>query len=68
MVDVKVIGGEMSQAEIDAYVDRARQKYPDTIITGMDAGSPAILWAPWTASITASGPRRQTGSSTPAAA
>ena len=36
MVDVKVIGGEMSQAEIDAYVDRARQKYPDKIITGMD--------------------------------
>ena len=36
MVDVKVIGGEMSQAEIDAYVDRARQTYPDKIITGMD--------------------------------
>jgi len=36
MVDVKVTGGEMSQAEIDAYVDRARQKYPDKIISGMD--------------------------------
>ena len=36
MVDVKVTGGELSQKEIDAYVSRARQKYPDKVITGMD--------------------------------
>jgi hypothetical protein len=36
MVDVKVIGGELSSAEIDAYVKRAREKYPDKIISGID--------------------------------
>ncbi len=36
MVDVKVINGELSQAEIDAYVARAQQLYPDKNIEGMD--------------------------------
>ncbi len=36
MVDVRVTGDSMSQAEIDANVDRARSQYPDKIITGMD--------------------------------
>lgn len=36
MVDVKVVGGELTSAEIDAYVKRAREKYPDKIISGID--------------------------------
>jgi hypothetical protein len=36
MVDVKVAGGELSTDEIDAYVKRAREKYPDKMITGID--------------------------------
>lgn len=36
MVDVKVIGGELSSAEIEAYVRRAREKYTDKDITGID--------------------------------
>lgn len=36
MVDVKVVGGELSSAEMEAYVKRAREKYPDKIITGID--------------------------------
>ncbi len=36
MVDVKVTGGELSSAEIDAYVKRARDMYPDKIISGID--------------------------------
>lgn len=36
MVDVKVTGGELSQEEIDAYVMRAREKYKDKIISGID--------------------------------
>jgi hypothetical protein len=36
MVDVKVTGGALSSAEIDAYVNRAREKYPDKMITGID--------------------------------
>lgn len=36
MVDVKVAGGALSPAEIDAYVKRARERYPDKIITGID--------------------------------
>ena len=36
MVDVRVTGGELSQQEIDAYVSRAHEKYPDKIISGMD--------------------------------
>jgi hypothetical protein len=36
MIDVKVIGGELPQGEIDAYVARAKDKYPDKIISGID--------------------------------
>lgn len=36
MIDVKVIGGELSSAEIDGYVNRAREKYPDKIFTGIE--------------------------------
>jgi hypothetical protein len=35
-MDVKVVGGELTSAEIDAYVTRARDKYPDKIISGID--------------------------------
>jgi hypothetical protein len=36
MVDVQVTGGELSAAEINTYVQRARDKYPDKIISGID--------------------------------
>jgi hypothetical protein len=36
MIDVKVTGGTLSQKEIDAYVARAREKYPDKEISSMD--------------------------------
>lgn len=36
MVDVRVINGELSKAEIDAYVSRANELYPDKTIEGMD--------------------------------
>ena len=36
MVDVKVVGGELTSAEKEAYVSRAREHYPDKIISGID--------------------------------
>jgi hypothetical protein len=36
MVDVKVVGGELSSAEIEGYVRRAREKHPDKLISGID--------------------------------
>ena len=36
MVQVNVTGGHMEKAEIDAYQDRAKEKYPDKVITAMD--------------------------------
>ena len=36
MVKVNVIGGELDQKEIDAYIDYGKKKYPDKNITGMD--------------------------------
>ena len=36
MIDVKVTGGKLSQPEIDAYIARAKEKYPDKEISGMD--------------------------------
>ena len=36
MVDVKVINGELSKAEIDAYITRAKELYPDKNIEGME--------------------------------
>ena len=36
MVDVKVLGGVLTSAEIEAYVKHARDKYPDKIISGID--------------------------------
>lgn len=36
MVDVKIVGGELSSTEIDIYVKRAHEKYPDKIISGID--------------------------------
>ena len=36
MVDVHVTGGTLSQKEIDAYVERAKSKYPDKMISAMD--------------------------------
>ncbi|SHI07665.1 Anaerobic ribonucleoside-triphosphate reductase [Sporobacter termitidis DSM 10068] len=35
-MDVRVVGGELSPAEVEAYVSRAREKYPDKIISGVD--------------------------------
>ena len=36
MIDVRVTGGELSQKEIDAYVDMAKKNHPDKIISAMD--------------------------------
>jgi len=36
MIDIKVTGGELSQKEIDAYIDRAKKSYPDKLISGID--------------------------------
>lgn len=36
MVKTRVIGGEMSQDEINAYVARGRERYPDRTITGVE--------------------------------
>ncbi len=36
MIDVHVTGGELSQPEIDAYIARAKDKYPDKVISAMD--------------------------------
>jgi hypothetical protein len=36
MANIRVTGGELPPAELDAYVKRAREKYPDKIITGID--------------------------------
>ena len=35
-MNIKVTGGELSQKEIDAYVTRAKEKYPDKMISGID--------------------------------
>ena len=35
MINVTVTGGELSQNEINAYVARAKKKYPDKRITDM---------------------------------
>jgi hypothetical protein len=36
MIDVKVTGGKLASAEIESYVKRAREKYPDKLISGID--------------------------------
>ena len=36
MVQVNVTGGKMEKAEIDAYLARAKEKYPDKVIAAMD--------------------------------
>ena len=36
MVQVNVTGGELEKAEIDAYLARAKEKYPDKVISSMD--------------------------------
>ena len=36
MIDVKVTGGTLSQKEVDAYIARAKEKYPDKQISEMD--------------------------------
>lgn len=36
MVQVNVTGGKMEKAEIDAYLARAKEKYPDKVISSMD--------------------------------
>ena len=35
-MNVNVIGGELSQKEIDAYVKHGTEQYPNRHITGMD--------------------------------
>ena len=35
MINVTVTGGELSQNEINAYIARAKEKYPDKRITDM---------------------------------
>lgn len=36
MTQVNVTGGTMEKAEIDAYLSRAKEKYPDKVISSMD--------------------------------
>lgn len=36
MIPVRVTGGELSQKEIAAYTDRAREKYPDKTLESLD--------------------------------
>lgn len=36
MTQVTVTGGTMERAEIDAYLSRAKEKYPDKVISSMD--------------------------------
>jgi len=36
MVQVNVTGGKMEKTEIDAYLARAKEKYPDKVISSMD--------------------------------
>ena len=36
MVNVNVTGGEMSQAEINSYIDRAQKLYPEKTIQTID--------------------------------
>lgn len=36
MIDIKVIGGELNKEELDAYVARAEEKYPDKVISAME--------------------------------
>lgn len=36
MVQLNVTGGTMEQAEIDAYLNRAKENHPDKVISEMD--------------------------------
>lgn len=36
MVDVNVSGGKIPQAEIDYYIERAREKYPEKHLRAID--------------------------------
>lgn len=36
MVDVNIIGGKISQPEIDFYIDRARERYPEKRLRAID--------------------------------
>ncbi|NLT57810.1 MAG: hypothetical protein GXX99_02470 [Clostridiales bacterium] len=36
MIDVQVKGGTLEQAEIDAYIVRGRELYPNRILSGID--------------------------------
>ena len=53
--DIKVRGGELTNAEIEAYIARAKEKYPDKEIYGID-----IVIEHSTALIMASAPRSAT--------
>ena len=43
MVNVNVTGGEMSQAEINSYIDRAQKLYPEKTIQTIDLKIEATL-------------------------
>ena len=36
MVDVNITGGKISQPEIDFYIERARERYPDKHLRAID--------------------------------
>lgn len=36
MIDVNVIGGKLAQEEIDFYIDRAHEKYPEKHLRAID--------------------------------
>lgn len=36
MENIQITGGTMPQEEINAYITRGKEKYPDKTITGMD--------------------------------
>ncbi len=36
MIPVHVTGGTLSEKETQAYIDRAKEKYPDKLLSGID--------------------------------
>lgn len=36
MIDIRVSGGEISEKEKAAYIERAKEQYPDQELTGLD--------------------------------
>ncbi len=35
-MDIKVTGGQIKEAELQAYIDHGKEQYPDRVIEGLD--------------------------------